>query len=102
MPRSLADLRDFRLLWIGGLFAALGGQMSGLALPLLVLRQTGSAAQAGAIGTVSVGALLVTMLPGGALADSMERRRLMRLCDIGSLLAVAALTLAVLHGRAPM
>src|SRR5689334_566695 len=102
MPTSLASLRDFRLLWLSGLLASLGSQMSALALPLLVLRETGSAVRAGAIGTVSVGALLVTMLPGGALADTVERRRLMRLCDIGSLVAVSALTVAVLHGSAPL
>ncbi|MFI9328864.1 MFS transporter [Kitasatospora sp. NPDC052868] len=94
--------RDFRLLWAGGLLASLGAQLSSIALPLLVLRETGSAARAGAIGTVSVGALLLTMLPGGVLADRIERRRLMRLCDVGSLLAVAALVLAVLHGHAPL
>jgi MFS family permease len=102
MSTTLGSLREFRLLWISGLLAALGAQMSALALPLLVLRQTGSTVQAGAIGTVSVGALLVTMLPGGALADIVERRRLMRLCDVGSLLAVAALTVTVLTGHSPL
>jgi MFS family permease len=102
MSSPLGGLREFRLLWIGGLLTALGAQMSALALPLLVLRQTGSTVQAGVIGTVSVGALLVTMLPGGALADIVERRRLMRLCDVGSLLAVTALTISVLAGHAPL
>src|SRR6185312_8383542 len=41
-------------------------------------------------------------LPGGALADMVERRRLMRLCDVGSLLAVTALTVSVLTGQAPL
>ncbi|WEH32195.1 MFS transporter [Streptomyces sp. AM 4-1-1] len=99
---SLRSNRDFRLLWISGLFATLGIQMSALALPLLVLRETGSAVQAGAIGTVSVGALLFTMLPGGVLADRVERRRLMRLCDVGSLLAVTSLVVAVLNGGVPL
>ncbi|WP_405723250.1 MFS transporter [Streptomyces sp. NBC_01537] len=95
-------MREFRLLWVSGLLAGLGAQMSSIALPLLVLRQTGSAVQAGVVGTVSVGALLVTMLPGGALADSVERRRLMRLCDVGSLAAAGALAIAVLNGRSPL
>jgi MFS family permease len=102
MPATPSQLREFRLLWAGGLFAGLGAQMSALALPLLVLRQTGSPMQAGAIGTVSMAALLVTMLPGGALADTVERRRLMLLCDLGSLVAVCALTAAVVNGAAPM
>lgn len=99
---GLGGIRDFRLLWIGGLLASLGSQMSSIALPLLVLHQTGSPVQAGAVGSVSVGALLVTMLPGGALADTVERRRLMRICDLGSTLAAGALAVAVLMGRSPL
>ncbi|MFY1669891.1 MFS transporter [Plantactinospora sp. WMMB334] len=102
MDVRLSGIREFRLLWVSGLLAALGAQMSLLALPLLVLRETGSAVQAGAVGTVSVGALLVTMLPGGALADATERLRLLRACTGGSLLVVAVLALAVLAGRAPL
>ncbi|MDH6710688.1 MFS family permease [Kitasatospora sp. MAA19] len=101
-PTPLSRNRDFRLLWVGGLLASLGSQLASIALPLLVLRETGSAAQAGAIGTVSVGALLLTMLPGGVLADRIERRRLMRVCDVGSLLAVTALVIAVLRGHTPL
>ncbi|MFS0692888.1 MFS transporter [Streptomyces nitrosporeus] len=102
MTKPLRDNRDFRLLWLSGLFAVLGAQMSALALPLLVLKETGSAVQAGAVGTVSVGAVLITMLPGGVMADRVERRRLMRLCDVGSLTVVTALTVAVWSGHAPM
>jgi len=99
---AVSNLSEFRLLYASGLLASLGSQISVLALPLLVLRQTGSAVEAGAIGTVSVGALLLTALPGGALADSVERRRLMRICDVGSLLAASALAVAVLHGESPL
>ncbi|RPK64575.1 enterobactin exporter EntS [Streptomyces sp. ADI96-02] len=102
MAAPLRTNRDFRLLWMSGLFAVLGTQMSALALPLLVLRTTGSAMQAGAVGTVSVAAVLITMLPGGVMADRVERRRLMRLCDVGSLIAVSALALAVWNGHAPI
>jgi MFS family permease len=102
MNAGLYGLREFRLLWVSGLLAALGAQMSLLALPLLVLRETGSAVQAGAVGTVSVGAFLVTMLPGGALADATERLRLLRLCTSTSLLFVSVLAVCVLAGRVPL
>lgn len=99
METRLSGIREFRLLWVSGLFAALGAQMSLLALPLLVLRETGSAVQAGAVGAVALGALLVTMLPGGALADAAERLRLVRLCTGALLLAVSVLAVAVLAGQ---
>ncbi|MFJ3595665.1 MFS transporter [Streptomyces sp. NPDC090126] len=102
MAEPLRSNRDFRLLWLSGLFAALGGQMTAVALPLLILKETGSAVRAGAVGTVAVCAVLITMLPGGAMADRVERRRLMRLCDAGSLAAVTALAVAVWNGHAPM
>ncbi|NBM20209.1 MFS transporter, partial [Streptomyces sp. GC420] len=102
MATSLRNNRDFRLLWLSGLFAVLGAQMSAIALPLLVLRETGSAVQAGAISTVSVATILVTMLPGGVMADRLERRRLMLLCDIGSLAVVTALVVAVWTGHTPL
>ncbi|MEU2799163.1 MFS transporter [Streptomyces sp. NPDC007027] len=102
MAEPLRSNRDFRLLWLSGLFAALGGQMTAVALPLLILKETGSAVRAGAVGTVAVCAVLITMLPGGVLADRVERRRLMRLCDAGSLAAVTALAVAVWNGHAPM
>ncbi|MCS0636709.1 MFS transporter [Streptomyces sp. LP05-1] len=102
MASALRTNRDFRLLWMSGLFAVLGTQMTALALPLLVLRETGSPVRAGAVGTVTVASLLLTMLPGGVLADRTERRRLMRRCDLGSLAVVTALVVAVLAGRVPL
>lgn len=102
MASKLVGLRDFHLLWVGGLFASVSAQLSTLALPLLVLRQTGSTVAAGVISVVSIGALVVSMLPGGVVADAVERRRLMQICDIGSLLAVTVLVVTILNGAAPL
>src|SRR2546421_9603556 len=51
--------RDFRLIWVGGLLAGFGSQVATLALPLLVLADTGSPAKAGLVSSVSLTALLV-------------------------------------------
>ena len=91
--------RDFRLIWAGGLLAGFGSQVATLALPLLVLADTGSPAKAGLVSSVSLTALLIAMLPGGAFADSVERRRLMIVCESGSMVASAALSVAVLAGH---
>jgi MFS family permease len=91
--------RDFRLIWVGGLLAGFGSQVATLALPLLVLADTGSPTEAGLVSSVSLTTLLIAMLPGGAVADTVERRRLMVWCEFGSLLASAALSVAVLAGH---
>ncbi|TDP90019.1 MFS transporter [Labedaea rhizosphaerae] len=102
MKRSavLRGNRDFTLLWLGGLVSGLGSQTATLALPLLVLAKTGSGTLAGLVGTLAGIAALVTMLPGGAVADAVERRRLMLVCEAGSAVAAFALTTAVVADRA--
>lgn len=101
-PKKLSALRanrDFRLLWVGGLLTGLGSQFSALALPLLILEETHSSATAGLVASVSAAALLLTLLPGGAVADATERRRLMLLCQCAAVLSCAALAACVLAGR---
>lgn len=97
---SLRANRDFRLLWAGGLLASLGSQMAALALPLLVLAETGSPAWAGVVGSVSAAATLVSLLPGGAIADAVERRRLMVTCEFAAAVAAAAMAFVALAGHA--
>lgn len=98
MNASLSANRDFRLLWLGGLLAAFGSQMAALALPLVVLAETGSPAKAGLVGTASAVALLITVLPGGAIADAAERWRLMLYCDSGAALVAGVLAVSVVRG----
>lgn len=87
--------RDFNLLWSGQCLSDLGGAMVELALPLLVLQQTGSPAQAGLVGTAALVATLVCRLPAGVLADRLDRRRLMITCDVLRLAGYALLGWAV-------
>jgi MFS family permease len=87
--------RDFNLLWAGGTLSDIGSFTSLLAIPLLVLAITGSAAQAGTVGTVSALMRGLARLPGGALADRLHRRRLLLTCDFVRMLLFAILALAV-------
>lgn len=99
---------DYGRLWLGHGLSLLGGHMSTLALPLLVLEQTGSATAAGLVGTVRMLAYLVSSLPAGALADRLPRRAVLVLADVvraGVMLAVgvalwsgSALPIVVLIG----
>ncbi|MEV6835688.1 MFS transporter [Streptomyces sp. NPDC051133] len=94
-PPSLWRNRAFNLLWAGQCLSDLGGAMADLALPLLVLQQTGSPARAGLVGTVGLATTLACRLPAGVLADRYDRRRLMITCDAARIAAYAVLACAV-------
>ncbi len=81
-PDALWRNRDAVLLWAGQAVSTLGSQVSGLALPLLVLALTGSAAQAGLVGALQTLPHLVFSLPAGALIDRWDRKAVMVRCDI--------------------
>ncbi|MFC7646412.1 MFS transporter [Streptosporangium lutulentum] len=91
--------RDFVLLWSANVGSVLGANISSLAYPLIALDLTGSAVQAGLIGSATLITHIVFRLPAGALVDRWNRRRTMLACDLlraGLLLAVVA---SLLSGR---
>lgn len=67
----------FRRLWAASAVCAVGGSFSGVAVPTQLYTLTGSSATAGAAAAVSFGALVVAALWAGALADRVDRRRLL-------------------------
>ena len=92
--------REFNLLWSSQSLSDLGGAIALLAIPLLVLEVTGSAVQAGAVGTAAQLTKLATRLPGGVLADRVNRRHAMLICDAIRLVAFTALAVVVATGNA--
>ena len=73
----LRTSRDFRLLFWAGTVFYFGGMVSYVAIPFQVYRLTGSNIAVGAIGAVELVPLMVFGLYGGALADHVDRRRLL-------------------------
>ena len=70
--------RDFRLLWCGLVVSAVGTWMQIVAQALLVLDLShGSALALGLVSLAQAGAFLVFALFGGALADRVDKRRLL-------------------------
>ncbi|MER5973985.1 MFS transporter [Streptomyces sp. NPDC002055] len=67
--------RDFRLMWCAGLVTVFGSSLTTVALPLQIKELTGSTLAVGAIGVVQLVPLIVFGLYGGALADALDRRR---------------------------
>lgn len=96
---SLWRNRDFLLLWSGQLVSTIGGQVSLLAFPLLVLAITHSPAQAGLVGAVGGLPFAILCLPAGALVDRWDRKRVMLLCDGGRALALGSIPLALWLGH---
>ena len=80
----------FRRLWIGSTLSQVGGSMTTFAITLQVYETTGSTAAVGALGVASLVPMLAIALPGGSLADFMDRRKLALATTVGQT-AVSAL-----------
>lgn len=93
---SLARNRNFTLLWVGQGAAEIGFSASMLAFPLVVLAITGSAAASGLVLAADATAQAVLALPGGALVDRWDRRRVMLACEAAQVVALASLVAALL------
>lgn len=102
-PRLLADLSplrespDFRRLYLGQLVSFLGTQLTVVAVPYQVFLLTGSSLQVGLVSLAQFMPLLVGSLAGGAMADSMDRRRLLMVMQV--LQAATSVGLALNAGR---
>lgn len=97
--RLLADItplrryRQFRILWLGYLVSSLGTQLTVVAVPFQIYRLTHSSLDVGLLGMAQLGPLLIGSLVGGAIADAMERRRL--LVVTGTVMSAMSVGLAV-------
>ncbi|MEV8376799.1 MFS transporter [Kribbella sp. NPDC056861] len=79
--------RDFRILVVAGSVFFLGGMVGYVALPFQLYQLTGSNFAVGAMGLVTIVPLVIFGLYGGALADHVDRRKLL----IGTGIAQAAI-----------
>lgn len=96
-PRLMANL-DFLRLWLGQVGLALGGGVTAIAMPLLVLALTNSPAQAGLVAAARSLPYIALGLPAGALIDRWDRRTVMMWCDLARALAMASVPLAWFTG----
>ncbi|MGW3774275.1 MFS transporter [Actinomadura verrucosospora] len=67
----------YRRLWLGQGVSFVGFQVTAVAVPVQVYDMTRSSAWVGALGVVNLVPLIVFGLWGGAVADHMDRRRLL-------------------------
>ena len=90
-------IRDFRLLWAGGLVSSFGSWLLTLAIPTHIFLVTGSLRATGLTLAAEYLPLLVLGPVAGVAADRWDRRRLM----IGTNLFCAGAVAAMLLGTAP-
>ncbi|MBK5305357.1 MAG: MFS transporter [Frankiaceae bacterium] len=78
--------RDFRLLFAGQAITFLGSMITYVAIPYQVYRLTGSSFVVGMLGLVEFACMLSMAFLGGALADSVDRRRMVQATELALLL----------------
>src|ERR1700728_5038275 len=79
----LRSSRDFRLVFASRTVTLFGSQATAVALLVQARQLTGSAIAVGLLGAAELVPLVVFGLYGGALADRLDRRRLIRWCEAG-------------------
>lgn len=87
----LRESREFRLLFAGQAVSFFGSMMTFVVLPWQVFRLTESPLASGLLGVAEFVPIFLMAFVGGALADSIDRRRMVRLTE--ALLALGTLVL---------
>jgi MFS family permease len=94
LPLTVLRHRDYRLIWAGEAISGVGTQMHAIALSWQVFEITGSVALLGLLGLVRAISLMTVSMAGGAIADSVDRRRLLIVTNLILLVLSAGLALA--------
>src|SRR5215472_5205126 len=104
--RLLADVRPlrespaFRRLWAGSTLSAVGGALTMFAVPLQVYDITRSPFAVGALGAAQMIPTVTIGLLGGAIADAVDRRKLVLAATGGSSVVSAGLAAQAFGGCA--
>jgi MFS family permease len=85
--------RDFRWLWAGQAINGIGSQMTRLALPYQVYVLTGSTLAIAALTLSQLIPILIFSLGAGSVADAVDRRRMLRITQVGQMACSAALAI---------
>jgi MFS family permease len=107
LPRLTADLsplrasRDLRLLLLGEFVTGLGTQAALVAVPYQMYTETHSPFLTGLLGAVELGPLIGAGLVSGALADRVDRRRLLLGVQVALVLTASTLAAASFAGHPP-
>lgn len=92
--------RDFTLVLIGQVISLFGNAVLRFALPLYLLRVTGSPSLYGVVTACAFVPMVVFSLLGGVIADRVNKRNIMVVLDFST--AGVILTFYLLHGVVPL
>lgn len=104
MKHRLLDVRPLRVsaayrrLWVGTSLSAVGGQIASVAVLFQVWEMTHSPVWTGAVGLARAVPLVVLGLVGGALADAVDRRSLVRWTMVAQVVTALGLAVQALLG----
>ena len=83
--------RDYRLLFFGQLVSFFGSMMTFIVVPWQMYQLTGSSAMVGYIALAEFVPMFTLAFVGGALADYVDKRMMLRLTEIGQTFLTAVL-----------
>jgi MFS family permease len=89
----LRESRDYRLLFTGQLVSFFGSMMTFIVVPWQMYQLTGSSAMVGYIYLAEFVPMVCLAFVGGALADFFDKRKMLRLTEIGQTSVTAILLL---------
>ena len=81
--------------WFTGI-SAIGTRSRPVAIPFQLYELTGSTLLVGLLGLSALFPLLVVPIAGGAMADAMDRRRMLLISDVGLILVTGGLLINAL------
>jgi MFS family permease len=96
--RPLWRDRNFTIFWTAQTLSAAGDSFAYIAVPLLVLRATGSVAQMGLLTGVAGAASVCAGIGAGVLVDRVDRRTLLICCDLARMVLYGLIPLAWAFG----
>ncbi len=88
--------RDYRLLFFGQLVSFFGSMMTFIVVPWQMYQLTGSSAMVGYIYLAEFVPMVVLAFIGGAMADFLDKRKMLRLTEFGQAAASAMLLINAL------
>jgi MFS family permease len=90
---------SFILFWVSRIFSALGFQIASVAVGWLVYAKTGSAFALGLVGLFQFLPMVALTFLVGHIADRLDRRRIVAICQCFECMVIALLTLSDRDGK---